>query len=349
MANFSINDTENMAIALRLAKQGCFGVKGNPMVGCVITKDKEIIAKGYHHKFGEAHAEIDALDKISHQAKNTTMYVNLEPCSHTGKTPPCAKAIIDSGVSRVVISSLDPNPKVSGKGVKMLEKSGVKVDIGLLENEAKTLNQGFFKRMSTSMPFVTCKIAMSLDGKTSMSSGESKWISSEASRLDVQRLRAQNQAIITGSGTVLTDDPFMTVRLEHLDSKPLRVVVDGNNQIQNKNFNIFSDDAPTLIFNQDNAKTVASGKLDLENILHELANKEMNNVLLEAGPGLVGAMIENRLIDQFIIYIAPMLMGSNANSLAKLALDTMAEKVNLEIQDIRMLGPDIKLSAGVKT
>ncbi len=338
-----------MSLALRLANQGQYGVKANPMVGCVITKDDKIIAQGYHQAFGEAHAEINALKQINHQADGATLYVNLEPCAHHGKTPPCSQAIIDAGVKHVIIATLDPNPLVSGQGVAMLKASGVKVSSGLLEVQALNLNQGFIKRMKTGLPYVTCKIAMSLDGKTSMRSGESKWITGEAARTDVQHLRANHQAIMTGSSTILADNPSMTVRLNNVNSSPLRVVIDSKNLINNQTLNIFSNNAPTLILNTNNIKTLGSNKLDLKDALRYLGNQGINNVLLEAGPNLIGAMISAQLIDEFVIYTAPMLMGSEANSMVTLPLKTMSDIVKLNITDIRMVGKDIRMTAKLQS
>lgn len=336
-----------MSMALKLARQGIDGVKANPMVGCVITKDEKILSQGYHQSFGQAHAEINALDAIQHQAQDSTLYVTLEPCSHHGKTPPCAQAIIDAGVKKVVIATLDPNPLVAGNGVKMLKSANIEVEIGLLEAQAIALNRGFFKRMKTNLPFVTCKIAMSLDGKTSMASGESKWITSEASRKDVQRLRAQHQAILTGSGTVLSDNPSMTVRLDNSNASPLRVVIDSQDKIKHQNYNIFSNDAPTLLLNTNNTKTLKQGRLDLTDALKNIANEGVNAVLLEAGPGLIGAMINAQLIDEFVIYTAPIFMGSEANSMATLPIKTLDDKIQLSIKDVRMVGNDIRLTANI--
>ncbi len=349
MPTFSKNDSHYMSIALKLASQGRDGVKANPMVGCVVVKDGQIIAKGYHQTFGEAHAEINALSQINNQADGATLYVTLEPCSHVGKTPPCAQAIIDSGVNQVVVATLDPNPLVSGQGVAMLEAAGIKVNVGLLEAEALTLNRGFIKRMQTGLPFVTCKIAMSLDGKTSMASGESQWITAKAAREDVQHLRTKNQAVMTGSGTVLSDNPSMTVRLNTTTVSPLRVVIDSQQQITDQTLNIFSNDAPTLVLDPNNSKTLDNGKLDLTDVLKQLGEQGINTVLLEAGPNLIGAMIKENLIDEFVIYTAPILMGSNANSMATLALDAMNDKIQLNLSEIRMVGDDIRITANIKT
>ncbi|SFV88348.1 Diaminohydroxyphosphoribosylaminopyrimidine deaminase / 5-amino-6-(5-phosphoribosylamino)uracil reductase [hydrothermal vent metagenome] len=348
MVTFSTNDTQFMSQALKLASKGQYGVQSNPMVGCIIVKNDEIIAEGYHQFLGEAHAEINALAQINHQAHHATMYVTLEPCSHQGKTPPCAQAVINAGVKQVIIATLDPNPLVSGKGVTMLEKAGIIVKIGLLEGEAKQLNRTYIKRMKTNLPFVTCKIAMSLDGKTAMASGESKWITSEAARLDVQKLRAKHQAIMTGSGTVLADNPSMTVRLKGVDSTPLRVVVDGKNQVTDTALNIFSADAETQIFNIKNTKISNTGKLELNDVLSQLATQGINTVLLEAGSNLIGAMVEADLIDEFVIYTAPILMGSDANSMINLPIQKMDDNLALNIQDIRIVGEDIKITATLK-
>jgi diaminohydroxyphosphoribosylaminopyrimidine deaminase / 5-amino-6-(5-phosphoribosylamino)uracil reductase len=337
-----------MDLALKLACQGMHGVGANPMVGCVIEKAGRIIAQGYHQVFGEAHAEINALNQINHQADGATLYVTLEPCSHQGKTPPCAQAIIESGAKKVIIAMLDPNPLVSGKGVAMLKNTGIEVLTGLLDQQAQQLNRGFIKRMKTGLPFVTCKIAMSLDGKTSMQSGESKWITGESARIDVQKLRSKNQAILTGSGTILADNPAMTVRLQGLSHTPIRVVIDSGHLITDKTLNIFSNDAPTQIFNTDNTKLATNGKIKLEDVLLQLGDQGINTVLLEAGPGLIGAMIESNLIDEFIIYSAPTLMGSHANSMAQLPINQMTDKINLAIDDVRMIDEDMRITASIK-
>lgn len=337
-----------MSLALQLARKGRYGVASNPMVGCVIVKDNKIIAKGYHQTFGKAHAEINALTQINHQAKGATLYVTLEPCAHQGKTPPCTQAIIDASVKEVVIATLDPNPLVSGKGIAVLTGAGIVVKTGLLKDESKELNRGFIKRMETGLPFVTCKIAMSIDGKTAMASGQSKWITGQEARQDVQKLRAKNQAILTGSGTILADNPSMTVRLDGVDSTPLRVVIDGKNQITDTTLKIFSNAANTKIFNSGNTQRNNAGKLDLHHVLAQLAQQNINSVLLESGPKLIGAMVEAGLVDEFILYTAPLLMGSNATSMIQLAIQQMDECLAFNIQDIRMVGQDIKITATLK-
>ena len=342
---FSHQDSQCMALALKLSMKGRSTVGANPMVGCVITRDGKIIAQDYHREYGKAHAEVNALDQIKHQAKDAIMYVTLEPCSHHGKTPPCTKSIIKSGVKKVIVAMLDPNPLSCGKGADLLKDAGIEVDVGLLENEARELNRGFVKRMLTGLPFVTSKIAMSLDGKTAMSSGESKWITSEQSRNDVQKLRHNNQAIMTGSGTVIKDNPNLTVRLNDSEISPLRVVIDSGDKITNQKLNIFSSEASTLVLNSNNSSVLSNGKIDLKATLIKLGEMGINNLLVEAGSGLNGAMIEMGLIDEYIIYTAPIILGSDAQSMVQIPLTKMAEKINLDIIEIRIIGEDIKIKA----
>ena len=345
---FTHQDTECMALALKLSQFGRKAVGANPMVGCVISRDDKIIAQDYHRLYGEAHAEVNALEKINYKGENTKVYITLEPCSHFGKTPPCAEALIRAGVKKVFIAMLDPNPLVSGRGMRVLQDSGIEVEVGLLEEEANKINRGFVKRMTTGLPFVTSKIAMSLDGRTAMKNGESKWITSEASREDVQMLRSLNQAILTGSGTIKSDNPMMTVRTENADSNPLRVVVDSNNIITNKSLNIFSSDANTLILNNNNSEILANGKLDLKSVLQKLGEMGINNLLLEAGSGLNGAMTEAGLIDEFIIYTAPLILGSDANPMIEIPLKKMSDKIKLSIVEVSQIGCDIKIRASIK-
>ena len=334
-----------MTLAMKLSMKGRSAVGANPMVGCVIARDGKVIAQDYHREYGKAHAEVNALDQIKLQAKGATMYVTLEPCSHHGKTPPCAISIIKSGVKKVIVAMLDPNPLNCGRGVNLLQDAGIEVDVGLLENEARELNRGFVKRMLTGLPFVTSKIAMSLDGKTAMSSGESKWITSEQSRKDVQKLRCQNQAIMTGSGTVIKDNPSLTFRLNDSEISPLRVVIDSGNKITNQELNIFSSDASTLILNSNNSAVLSNGKIDLKAVLVKLGEMGINNILVEAGSGLNGVMLEAGLIDEYIIYTAPIILGSDAQSMFQVSLTKITEKINLDIVEIRNIGEDIKIKA----
>ena len=342
---FTQKDTECMALALKLSKLGQAGVGANPMVGCVISRDDKIIAKDYHHQYGQEHAEINALNQIGHKAENCKLYVTLEPCSHHGKTPPCINAIIKAGIKKVYVATLDPNPLVSGRGVKLMKENGIDVEIGLLENNAIEVNRGFFKRMKTGLPFITSKIAMSLDGRVAMRSGESKWITSEASRADVQILRSQNQAILTGSGTILNDNPMLTVRNKKLQSKPLRVIIDSSNSITDKSLNIFSSDSETLILNPTNSKILQNGKIDLKSALIKLGEMGINNVLLESGSGLNAAMMESSLIDEFIIYTAPVILGSDAQAMMELPFKKMSEKISLNILELTQVANDLKIRA----
>ena len=334
-----------MALALKLSKLGQAGVGANPMVGCVISRHDKIIAKDYHHQYGQEHAEINALNQIGHKAENCKLYVTLEPCSHHGKTPPCINAIIKAGIKKVYVATLDPNPLVSGSGVKLMKENGIDVEIGLLENNAIEVNRGFFKRMKTGLPFITSKIAMSLDGRVAMRSGESKWITSEASRADVQILRSQNQAILTGSGTVLNDNPMLTVKNKKLQSKPLRVIIDSGNSITDKSLNIFSSDSETLILNPTNSKILKNGKIDLKSALIKLGEIGINNVLLESGSGLNGAMMESNLIDEFILYTAPVILGSDAQAMMELPFKKMSEKISLNILELTQVANDLKIRA----
>ena len=345
---FSRQDTECMALALKLSKKGRALVGANPMVGCVLTRDDKIIAQDYHRQYGKSHAEVNALNQIKDQAKSAKLYVTLEPCSHQGKTPPCTKALIKAGIKKVVVAMLDPNPMVSGRGVKLLNDAGIEVGIGLLQSEAMELNRGFVKRMETGMPFVTTKIAMSLDGVTAMSSGESQWITSDVARLDVHKLRSNNQAIMTGSGTIINDNPKMTARLNDSEPNPLRVIVDSGNKITNKKLNIFSSDSSTLVLNEDNSKILSNGKIDLKLALIKLGEMGINNLLLEAGSGLNGAMLEAGLIDEFIIYTAPVMLGSKTKPMIEIPLTKISEKIQLNILDIRKIGEDIKIQAVFK-
>jgi diaminohydroxyphosphoribosylaminopyrimidine deaminase/5-amino-6-(5-phosphoribosylamino)uracil reductase len=237
---------------------------------------------------------------------------------------------------------------VSGRGVKLLKDAGIEVDIGLLQSEAMELNRGFIKRMETGMPFVTTKIAMSLDGGTAMGSGESQWITSDAARLDVHKLRSNNQVIMTGSGTIINDNPKMTARLNDSEPNPLRVIVDSGNKITNQKLNIFSSDASTLVLNNDNSRLLPNGKIDLKLALIMLGEMGINNLLLEAGSGLNGAMLEAGLIDEFIIYTAPVILGSETKPMIEIPLTKISEKIQLNILDIRKIGEDIKIKAVLK-
>ena len=369
-----MTDVEYMQHAIRLASKGIYTTDPNPSVGCVIVKDGEIVGEGWHQRAGEGHAEVNALKQAGDKAKGADVFVTLEPCSHTGKTPPCADALITAGVKRVVAAMTDPNPLVSGTGLKKLSDAGIDVESGLLEAQARALNPGFIKRMESGRPFVRVKMAMSLDGRTAMASGESKWISGEASRVDVQRLRAQSSAILTGIGTVLADDPSMNVRLsaselgidEALFRQPKRIVLDSQLKMpsQAKIFSVEGDSAggECIVYTavdadadvdtnadrpykveQINAK---DGRLDLNHVMKDLAGKQVNLVHVEAGSVLCGALLKNDLVDEIILYMAPHIMGDATKGLFHLpGLEEMKDRIELEIKDVRSVGRDIRITA----
>jgi len=353
-----------MTRALQLAEKGLFTTHPNPRVGCVIVNNEEIVGEGWHQKAGGPHAEIHALKQAGKQASGATAYVTLEPCSHHGKTPPCADALIEAEVSRVVIAMQDPNPQVAGSGIEKLRKHGIEVSVALLESEARALNPGFVLRMSEGRPFVRCKMAMSLDGRTAMASGESQWITGGDAREDGQRLRARSSAIMTGVGTVLADDPQMTVRLagETVET-PLRIVLDPHlsTPISAK---ILQGDAPTLIvtavdepgvqqqFEEAGIEVISvpgsNETIDLPALMQILAEREINEIHLEAGATLNGAMLREGLIDEFNIYMAAKLMGSSARALFNTpGLELLADAVDLDIIDIRAVGADWRIRAKV--
>jgi diaminohydroxyphosphoribosylaminopyrimidine deaminase/5-amino-6-(5-phosphoribosylamino)uracil reductase len=331
----------------------------------VIVKDGNIIAEGWHQKAGEAHAEVHALSQLAHQqAQDAHCYITLEPCSHTGRTPPCVDALIKAGIKHAFIAMQDPNPLVAGQGVKRLMEAGIDVTVGILEQQAEVLNQGFCRRMRMSRPYIRSKIAMSLDGRTAMASGESKWITGSAARRDVQKLRAQSSAILTGIGTILADDPELTVRIDPQDNfypddldvrQALRVIVDSQLQIADK-ARVFNDSSPKLIVTASKSKpdidaeiitlSDAEGQVDLERVMAVLAEREINNVLVEAGSKLNGALLQAGLIDELILYMAPKIMGDSAKGLFHLPnLQTMSDNVELTITDIRAVGSDWRITA----
>jgi diaminohydroxyphosphoribosylaminopyrimidine deaminase/5-amino-6-(5-phosphoribosylamino)uracil reductase len=358
-----------MAHAIRLARLGLYTTDPNPRVGCVLVKEGELLAEGWHRKTGEPHAEKIALANAGEDAADATAYVTLEPCCHHGRTPPCSDALVEAGVSRVVVAMQDPNPLVAGKGIAQLRAAGIEVVTGVCEAEAMALNPGFIKRMSSGLPFVRCKLAMSVDGRTAMADGESKWITSDASRRDVHRLRARSSAILTGSGTVLADDPSMTVRLEaqalagtepdETIRQPLRVVLDTYLSMS-PDAAILKQPGETLIVTTSDDEEAAerlletgatllrqdhSHEIDLESVLRHLAELGMNEILIEAGATLAGAAMQGGLVDELLIYMAPHLMGDSARGLMHLpGIGNMAERIELDITDLRRIGPDIRLT-----
>jgi len=375
--SISPDDYRFMVSAIKLAKKGQYTTHPNPRVGCVIVKNNtpiKTIGEGYHQKAGQPHAEINALRSIKKEGdtKGATAYVTLEPCSHTGKTPPCANALIEAEISRVVIAMQDPNPQVAGQGIQRLRDAGITVEVGVLEEQARALNVGFIKRMEQGLPWVRIKLAMSLDGRTAMASGESQWITGSAARQDVQRLRAKADAILTGSGTVLEDDPSLNVRITSeelgLDKRleyqePLRVILDSNLKTpsqakmlklagdtliytcsDNKEKSQALEQAGATIVLLDHVKVGGCASLPLSVVLQDLARKQINEVHVEAGAILCGALLQENLVDEIIIYMAPTIMGADARGLFNLPeLSQMKDKIDLKIQDIRALGDDWRL------
>lgn len=343
-------DQDYMAEAIQLARRGLNTTTPNPRVGCVLVKDHQIIGRGFHHKAGEGHAEVNALAdvKATHDEqaagllKGATAYVTLEPCSHFGRTPPCSQALIDHGIARVVSGMTDPNPQVAGNGLKMLQEAGIETVSPCLEADAMALNRGFIKRMKTGMPYVRIKLAISLDGRTAMQSGESQWITGPEARHDVQKLRAQSCAIITGADSVLIDNPSMTVRLEELggitERQPLRILIDSQQRVPST-AKIFQQDGETRVISSKDGS-----KIDLTKLLKSLADEGHQEILVETGANLAGAFIEQKLVDELVVYCAPTLLGSSARSLAQLSFEKMNQQIRWQWQDVRMVGNDLRLT-----
>ncbi len=351
-------DHAHMAHALRLAERGLFSTQPNPRVGCVIAHGEQVVGAGWHQRAGEPHAEVFALRAAGERARGATAYVTLEPCAHHGRTPPCAEALIDAGVARVVMAVQDPFPQVAGRGSAMLRAAGIAVDMGLMGEAARELNIGFFSRLERGRPFVRVKLAMSLDGRTALANGDSKWITGEAARADVQRWRARSSAILTGSGTVLADNPRLTVRLADAPAfAPLRVLLDRRLRTP-AGSHLLDGTAPTLVLHQasavcadnrfarvEQAATATHGNgLDLHAVLAELAARDCNEVQVEAGPTLCGALFAAGLADELLLYVAPLLLGDQARALLNLpALADMAGRWQLQMIEQRMLGQDWRL------
>ena len=364
---FSEQDKEFMQQAIALAAKGRFTTSPNPNVGCVIVKDGDIVGQGYHQKAGEGHAEVHALKMAGDKARGATAYVTLEPCSHYGRTPPCAKGLIDAGVSRVVAAMVDPNPEVAGRGLRMLEETGIETAAGLFEQEARALNPGFLTRMETGLPYISCKLAASLDGKTALKNGESKWITSSAARQDVQLLRAEHCAVLSGADTVLFDDAKLNVRLSAEQLKlaeglsvrqPIRVIIDSQNRLY-PDLALFSINSPIIIL-RTKADTThqwpehvtellvdsINGKVDIKKALKQLTAHGINSVFVEAGATLAGKFHELNLIDNYILYLAPKIMGQDARGLFNVPeLTQMADVKSLKWHDIKQVGDDIRLTA----
>jgi diaminohydroxyphosphoribosylaminopyrimidine deaminase/5-amino-6-(5-phosphoribosylamino)uracil reductase len=357
-AQFSKQDAIYMARALSLAKNGLYTTDPNPRVGCVLVRDNKIIAEGWHSRAGQGHAEVEALKTIT-DAKNATAYITLEPCSHYGKTPPCCDALIKAGVSRVVVAMQDPNPLVAGQGLKKLQAAGITVDCGLLQADAEQLNRGFIKRMLTGKPLVRSKLAMSLDGRTALANGESKWITSGEARVDVHRLRAESSAILTGINTVLADDPSLNARLEVEVLQPIRVVLDSQLKMPvTAKMASLAGESWILTCSENQQKKQAleqagfkvfllpekNSRIDLNAVFDFLGQQQINEVLVEAGSILNGALLEADLVDEWIIYMASCVLGDNGRGLFTLPnLQTMADKKVLQLKQVRQIGVDLRL------
>ncbi|MFT7260171.1 MAG: diaminohydroxyphosphoribosylaminopyrimidine deaminase [Glaciecola sp.] len=399
MHTFTKADAYWMSMALKLARNGRFSTTPNPNVGCVIIDARgNLIGQGYHQKAGQGHAEVNALidagftpyqnvapDQREHHAKpvtfGATAYVTLEPCSHTGKTPPCAKALIEAQVSRVVIASIDENPEVRHKGIALLQDAGIKVDVGLMDGEAQKLNTAFNFRMAHNLPWVIVKLAISLDGKTALKNGESKWITGPKARANVQFERALSCAILSGADTVIADNPKLNVRIHELPefecslfqkrgSQPLRVIIDGQNRLHN-DYQIFKDEHQVIVFNaqynpQLTAKNIEQVQvsladstlnkssqprqyLDLQAIMRALAKKQINRVWTETGAALSGALLNANLVNELVVYQAPVLLGSDARGAVNIGqLTSLQEVIKTEFEEVTQVGNDLKLRLSIK-
>jgi len=332
-----------MMLAIEQAKRGLYTTRPNPAVGCVIVQADKVVGQGFHPKAGQPHAEVFALKDAGMQAMGATAYVTLEPCSHTGRTPPCARALIDSGVKRVVIAGLDPNPQVAGRGVKLLEEAGIAVTVGVLTAQAEALNKGFLKAMRSQMPYVRLKIATSLDGRTAMASGESKWITGTAAREDVQKLRAQSGAIITGSETVIVDNPQLNVRSNQLGINPEQVpqpkivILDRRGRLEH---DLQSDyqlcqSPETLYWHEENL---------IELLKNLVSDHHCYDVLVEAGASVAGSFLQQQLVDELIVYQAPCLLGTQARPMVAINLLALAQQLRFDIHSHEQLGTDLKLT-----
>jgi diaminohydroxyphosphoribosylaminopyrimidine deaminase / 5-amino-6-(5-phosphoribosylamino)uracil reductase len=363
---FSAIDHAHMAQALRLAERGLFTTAPNPRVGCVIAQGETVLGSGWHRRAGGPHAEVFALAEAGERARGATAYVTLEPCAHFGRTPPCADALIAAGIARVVIGHEDPFAEVSGRGIGTLREAGICVESGLMAAAARELNRGFLSRVERCRPWLRLKLAMSLDGRTALANGESKWITGEPARTDVQRWRARSAAIMTGIGTVLADDPRLTVRLppsaqdandDAPAPAPLRVVLDRRLQTP-EGAKLLDGSVPTLILHGGDvqmpdrrfervelaAVEIRDDRLDLPSVLANLASRQVNEIQLEAGATLSGALLAEGLVDELLLYVAPVLLGDAARPLLALpALGDMAARWKLGIVDQRMLGQDWRL------
>jgi diaminohydroxyphosphoribosylaminopyrimidine deaminase/5-amino-6-(5-phosphoribosylamino)uracil reductase len=376
MSEITAADHAYMARALQLAALGQYSTAPNPAVGCVLLDTGGVvIGEGWHRRAGEPHAEVHALQMAGDRARGGTAYVTLEPCSHHGRTPPCADALVAVGVRRVVAAMQDPNPRVAGQGIARLRQAGIEAAVGLMVREATEINRGFIARMARGRPWVTVKLGMSADGRIALADGSSQWITAEAARADVQRLRARASAVLTGIGTVLKDDPALTVRdpdIEMHGREPLRVVFDAKAQLPMQS-KLATDGKSTLVFSAVGATTAtssqvadarvtqsaassplrteaialdAAGRIDIAAALRRLAELECNEVLVEAGPCLAGAFVASGLVDEIVLYVAPTLLGETAQPAFALPqpLRSLSDRARFKYHDVRQVGPDLRLT-----
>lgn len=346
-----------MARALELAERGLFTTKPNPMVGCLIAQGDEVVGEGFHVRQGGAHAEVLALQAAGERARGATAYVTLEPCAHAGHTGPCADALVAAGVARVVAAMRDPFPQVDGEGFERLQAAGIETASGLLEAQARELNVGFLSRIERGRPWVRVKLAMSLDGRTALASGDSKWITGEPARLDGHRWRARAGAILTGAGTIMTDDPQLTVRLgdDTPFVPPVRVVLDAGLATVARG-RVREGDAPTIYLHAPDAKPprglaarraavpASNGRLDLHAVMRLLAEAGINELHVEAGATLAGSLLSGGLVDELLLYVAPVLLGDKARPLfAGLRVEDMAQRYRMALCEVTPLGDDLRM------
>jgi len=357
---FSAEDFRFMARALRLAERGLYTTTPNPRVGCVLVRDGRVVGEGWHERAGEAHAEVTALKAAGALAAGATAYVSLEPCAHHGRTPPCTDALIAAKVGRVVAAMQDPNPQVSGSGIAKLRAAGIAAEVGVLENEARELNIGFVSRMTRARPWMRVKIAASLDGKTALKNGVSQWVTGPDARRDGHRWRARSCAIMTGIGTLKDDDPRLTVRDIETSRQPLRIVIDSRLRITPEAKLLDGGAVLVATATHDVAKTRAleakgaaivelpnpEGKVDLLRLTQHLAGLGINEVLVEAGMNLNSALLRAGVVDELLLYLAPHLLGDAGRGMLDLGeLTEMNKRLQLNIQETRMIGPDLRILA----
>jgi diaminohydroxyphosphoribosylaminopyrimidine deaminase/5-amino-6-(5-phosphoribosylamino)uracil reductase len=359
---FSAADHAHMARALELAARGLFTTAPNPRVGCVVVRDGEVVGEGWHRRAGEPHAEVHAVRAAGERARGATVYVSLEPCSHHGRTPPCAEALVAAGVRRVVAAAEDPNPRVSGSGLARLRAAGIDTACGLLDQEARELNIGFVSRHTRGRPWLRVKTAASLDGRTALANGTSQWITSSAARQDGHRWRARSCAVMIGIGTLKADDPRLTVREVETTRQPVRIVIDRDLELplsarvlEGGNVLVAAareDAAKLRLIRQAGGEVLVlpdhTGKVDLARLMQELANREMNEILVESGNRLNGALLRAGLVDELVMYFAPQLLGDLARGMYALGeLTALEQRVDLQVREVERIGPDLRVLARV--